>query len=48
MLDGVGAELKHALEELRELARGLHPPSSPTAGSCPPCNHSRPAPHLRS
>jgi signal transduction histidine kinase len=25
MLDGVGAELKHALEELRELARGLHP-----------------------
>lgn len=25
MLDGVGAELKLALEELRELARGLHP-----------------------
>ena len=25
MLDGVGDDLKHALEELRELARGLHP-----------------------
>ena len=25
MLDGVGEDLKHALEELRELARGLHP-----------------------
>jgi signal transduction histidine kinase len=25
MLDGVGDDLKHALQELRELARGLHP-----------------------
>jgi len=25
MLEGVGEDLKHALEELRELARGLHP-----------------------
>jgi signal transduction histidine kinase len=25
MLEGVGDDLKHALDELRELARGLHP-----------------------
>jgi signal transduction histidine kinase len=25
LLDGAGAELEHALEELRELARGIHP-----------------------
>ena len=31
-LDGVATELTGALDELREIARGLHPAASPTAG----------------
>ena len=48
MLDEVGEDLKLALEELRDLARGLHPASSPIGAWSRPCSRSRIAPRFRS
>ena len=44
MLAAAAEELVLALEELRELARGLHPPCSPITASAPPSRCSRAAP----
>jgi hypothetical protein len=48
LLDRAMVELKASLAELRELARGIHRPSSPSADSSPRCTRSPPARRSRS
>jgi len=48
MVGEAHGEVKVALQELRDLARGIHPRSSPTAAWTRPCRRSRPAVRCRS